>query len=64
MTDWLLTMFLYGAGMCCAFWAGLRWRDAQGERERDVLGAAVCGLDERLSRIERLHELSTDACGE
>lgn len=48
------------ASLVAAFLAGLTFRDRRREREGEVIDAAICGIDERVERIERLLAITGD----
>lgn len=57
----LMTFILLGLAACgVSFAAGITYRNRRQENVEIVIEAAICGLDERLAKIERLHEVSTD----
>ncbi len=58
MNDPFLLFLLCGAASSASFLAGLLWRDRRSEREGAVFDAAICQLDERLEKVERVVLLS------
>lgn len=60
MHDTLLIFLAAGAACPLCFLAGLTWRNRRHERVEMVIDAAICGLDSRVSRIERAVMLSSE----
>lgn len=52
MQEIIVTVLLAFLGGSASFGAGLLWRNGRSERVSAVIGAAICGLDERVRAIE------------
>lgn len=55
-----LQILLCLSALGLAFFAGLKWRDRRRERGEAVIEAALCRIDERVSKVETVLMLSTD----